>query len=102
MVKLFSGNRHNVIKKVVRMRTKSLMSWAAIAAELDIAPRTARKLFQEGRGVHQHHDHLPNKGGRFPAGQFTEEAVIVWSPEEGAYLAGDGSNNVWFKTELPV
>jgi hypothetical protein len=101
MSKKFGSNRSNVRRKVYRMRTKNLMSWQAIAAELEIAPRTARKLFQEQAGEHQHHDHLPNRGGRFPSGQYTkDETVVVWTPEEAAYLAGDGSHNTWHKSEI--
>lgn len=90
----FGSNRHNVARKVVRLRTKSLLSWAEIAAQLDIAPRTARKLFQERVGVVQHHDHLPGKGGRFPATAFTTAEV--------PYLDGSGNVNEWFKVGQPA
>ena len=56
----------NVLKQVVNLRDKKEMSWAAIAAELDIAPRTARRLYQEKNGVGSHHGLLPGKGGRRP------------------------------------
>lgn len=85
----FGSNRHNVARKVVRMRTKDLLSWAEIAAQLEIAPRTARKLFQERTGEHQHHDHLPSKGGRFPA-DYTTDAEVP-------YLPGTGEINEWHK-----
>lgn len=85
----FGSNRHNISRKVVRLRTKDLLSWAEIAAILEIAPRTARKLFQERTGTHQHHDHLPNKGGRFP---------VEWATTaEQPVLPGNGEINEWFK-----
>ncbi len=97
----FNGNRHNVRSKIVRMRTKDLMSWAAIAAELEIAPRTARRIFQEKVGEGQHHDHLPSKGGRFPAGKFVNEEFIVWTTTaEVPFLDGTGHVNDWFKTAV--
>lgn len=102
MSKKFGSQRHNIRRKVVRMRLKDMLSWADIAAELDIAPRTARKLFQESEGEGQHHDHIPGKGGRFPAGKLNDDGVVVWAAEEGVYLPGDGTHNVWFKTELPA
>lgn len=86
----FGSNRHNVARKVVRLRTKELLSWQAIADQLDIAPRTARKLFQERTGEHQHHDHLPSKGGRFPA-QWDVDAEVA------PYLPGTGEINEWHK-----
>lgn len=85
----FSGNRHNVRKRVVTMRTKKLMSWQQIADELEVAPRTARKLFQEQVGEHQHHDHLPNKGGRYP--------TTAVPTGDSTVLPGDGSVNSWAK-----
>lgn len=85
----FAGQRHNVRKRVVSMRTKKLMSWADIAAELEVAPRTARRIFQEAKGEHQHHDHLPNKGGRFPTTSHLVDA------EAKPVLVGDGSINAW-------
>lgn len=101
MSKKFGSQRNNMRKKVYRLRTKGLLSWAAIAAELEVAPRTARTLFQEAAGTHQHHDHLPNKGGRFPSGQHTEDdTLIVFFPEAERYLVGDGTHNAWFKQEV--
>lgn len=80
--------RYNVSRKIVRLRTKDGLSWATIADMLDISPRTARKLFQERIGEGQHFDHLPNKGGRFPA---------AWTTTEAPVLPLDGSVNEWFK-----
>ena len=86
----FAGNRHNVRKRVVTMRTKKLMSWADIAAELEVAPRTARRIFQEAMGEHQHHDHLPGKGGRFPT-------TAVPADPKAVVLPGNGAINTWVK-----
>lgn len=66
--------------KIVRMRTKSEMSWAAIGDELGIAPRTVRRIFDEAQGPEAHFaSRLPGKGGRTrateaPEAQATEEA----------------------------
>jgi hypothetical protein len=89
-VNKFGSQRHNARRKVVRMRTKDLMSWAAIADAIEASPRTARLLFQEARGEGQHHDHLEGKGGRFPAQSTTVDAVAP-------FLPGDGTNNAWTK-----
>ena len=64
--KKFGSQRGNKRSQVVRMRTKDQMSWADIAAALEIAPRTARRLFQEKQGQGSHHGLLPGKGGRRP------------------------------------
>jgi hypothetical protein len=64
--KKFGKNRHNVSRKVTSMRLKKGLSWAEIAKELEIAPRTARRIFQEKNGVGSHHGLLPGKGGRRP------------------------------------
>lgn len=102
MSKKFGSQRHNIRRKVYRLRTKDLLSWSQIAAQLDIAPRTARKLFQEQAGQGQHHDHLPNKGGRFPSGRNKGETIVVDKPvSEYVYLAGDGSHNEWTSVEVP-
>lgn len=104
--RLAKGRRHNTTRSIVSMRTKKLMSWRDIAAKLDIAPRTARRLFQEAMGEHQHHDHLPGKGGRFPAGQYNpkDETVTTWLPDldegEAPVLEGDGSVSKWYKVSL--
>lgn len=59
-----SGARNgNVLVKVTQMR-KAGQSWATIAAKLDIAPRTARRLYDEKNGAGAHHGLLPGKGGR--------------------------------------
>jgi hypothetical protein len=91
----FAGQRHNVRKRVVTMRTRKLMSWAAIAAELEVAPRTARRIFQEAKGEHTHHDHLPNKGGRFPTTATPADPALV-------VLPGDGTINEWVKVGTPA
>lgn len=62
--KKFGGQRGNVRSKIVRLRNKEQMSWADIAAELDIAPRTARRLYDEKAGDGAHYGLLPGKGGR--------------------------------------
>lgn len=95
MASIPNKNRHNARKRVVTMRTKKLMSWAAIAAELEVAPRTARRLFQEAMGEHTHHDHLPNKGGRFPTTAVPADPKLV-------VLPGDGSVNEWHKVVAPT
>jgi hypothetical protein len=82
-------SRYNVSRKVVRLRTKDLLSWREIANTLEISPKLARKLFQERIGEHQHHDHLPNKGGRFP-NYWTTTAEVP-------YLDGKGNINSWEK-----
>jgi DNA invertase Pin-like site-specific DNA recombinase len=54
----------SVAKRVVALRNKG-ESWAAIAATLEIAPRTVRRIFdeQEGEGAH-FASRIPGKGGR--------------------------------------
>lgn len=95
--------RYNVRRKVVRMRTKDLMSWRDIAAALGIAPRTARRLFQEHVGEGQHHDHIPGKGGRFPSGQHKGENLVVFTTAaEKPYLDGTGHTNQWDKEVIEV
>ena len=84
--------RANISKQVVQMRTRKLMSWAAIGAEFGVAPRTARRLFQEAKGDHQHHDHLPNKGGRFPT-------TAVPAEQGKVRLAGNGAINTWVRPD---
>lgn len=92
------GNRNNLRKRVVRMRTKELMSWAAIGNELGVAPRTVRRLFQEQVGEHQHHDHLPNKGGRFPT------TAVPADPKAVVLSGQSGKVNKWvpLKGEEPT
>lgn len=62
------GNRQPQVQaKVVSLRDKKNQSWASIAATLDIAPRTARRIYDEKKGAGAHHGLLPGKGGRRPA-----------------------------------
>lgn len=102
MTKDFGSTRYNTQRKIVRMRTKDLMSWAAIGQALGMAPRTARRIFQERVGEGQHHDHLPNKGGRFPSGKVTkEDTLIVWkTTAKVPVLDGTGHVNSWDKYEV--
>lgn len=55
-----------VLNDVVRLRDKKEMSWAAIAAQLEVAPRTVRRMYDEKLGEGAHHGLLPGKGGRRP------------------------------------
>ena len=61
-----NGNRQpNVAKKVVRLRDKMGLSWAAIATELELAPRTIRRIYDEQMGEGAHYEsRVPGKGGR--------------------------------------
>lgn len=53
------------VAKIARMRNKDEMSWADIGAELDIAPRTVRRIFDEKFGTGAHFaSRLEGKGGR--------------------------------------
>lgn len=89
----FQGNRHNVARKVVRLRTKEMLSWATIAEQIGCSPRTARKLFQERQGAGQHSDHLVGKGGRWPSDWETAA--------EAPYIVAPGHVNQWDKVERP-
>lgn len=53
------------VAKIARMRNKDGMSWAAIGTELNIAPRTVRRIFDEkfGKGAH-FESRVEGKGGR--------------------------------------
>jgi predicted DNA-binding transcriptional regulator YafY len=52
------------LKKVTQMRDTKKMSWAQIAAALEVAPRTARRMYDELNGEGAHHGLLEGKGGR--------------------------------------
>lgn len=58
------AKRGTIVTKVVRLRDKNHQSWATIGAEVDCAPRTARRLYDESKGTGAHHGLLPGKGGR--------------------------------------
>jgi hypothetical protein len=60
-----TGKRNpNERKRVVRMRDRDEMSWAAIAEALEIAPRTARRIYDEAKGDGAHFESRPLVGGR--------------------------------------
>lgn len=65
-----------VLKQVTSLRNTKQMSWKAIGQKLDIAPRTARRIFQEANGTGSHHGLLPGKGGRRPV-QVVEEVAAA-------------------------
>lgn len=66
----------SVLKRVVSLRDNGENSWAAIADTLEIAPRTARRLYDEAKGQKgAHHGLLPGKGGRRPV-QVAEEVAV--------------------------
>jgi hypothetical protein len=58
------AKRTALAKAVVTMRTKQSKSWAQIATAKGVAPRTARRLFDEVKGEGAHHGLLAGKGGR--------------------------------------
>lgn len=59
-----TGTRNgNVLVKVTRLRNQG-NSWKVIADSLGIAPRTARRLYDEKNGEGSHHGLIPGKGGR--------------------------------------
>lgn len=60
-----AGTRQpNILKRVVSLRNKGL-SWAAIGKELEVAPRTVRRMFDEKLGEGAHFEsRVPGKGGR--------------------------------------
>jgi len=76
-----------VLNDVKRMRDINLMSWAAIGEKLGVAPRTARRLYNERAGREgMHHGLLPGKGGRTPGAahcshcanpKFTSSPVVL-------------------------
>lgn len=82
------GTRNGkVLNDVKRMRDINLMSWAAIGEKLGVAPRTARRLYNEKAGREgMHHGLLPGKGGRTPGAahcsncanpKFTSNPVVI-------------------------
>lgn len=63
--KKFGSQRGNKRAQVVSLRNKKGMAWRAIAAQLDIAPRTARRLYDEKAGPGAHYEsRIAGKGGR--------------------------------------
>lgn len=64
MAKIGKANRGTSAKSIVSMRDKKQMSWVQIAAAKGVAPRTARRLYNEVKGEGAHHGLLPGKGGR--------------------------------------
>lgn len=72
--------RTSVAAQVVEMRNVQLASWATIGAALGFAPRTARRLYQESQGAHQHHGLLPGKGGRLPKGYVATAPTALVAP----------------------
>lgn len=54
----------NVRRKVVSQRDKQNRSWRAIGADLGIAPRTVRAIYDEVKGAGAHFESRPLPGGR--------------------------------------
>lgn len=61
-----AGARNGNVLRQVTAKRNAGNSWANIATDLGIAPRTARRIFQEKNGPGSHHGLLPGKGGRRP------------------------------------
>jgi orotate phosphoribosyltransferase-like protein len=60
-----AGERSSkVLRQVTALRNKG-MAWRAIAAQLEVAPRTVRRIFDEANGEGAHFEsRLEGKGGR--------------------------------------
>jgi predicted DNA-binding transcriptional regulator YafY len=62
-----SGERSKAtLKRVVQLRDgKAAKSWKAIAQELEVSPRTVRRMYDEAKGEGAHFEsRLEGKGGR--------------------------------------
>lgn len=63
-----TGKRNATILKQVTAKRNKGASWAAIAADLQVAPRTVRRIFDEANGEGAHFaSRVPGKGGRVRA-----------------------------------
>lgn len=58
--------RVRLAQRVVRARDKQHKSWLRIAADYEVSPGTARRLYDEVQGQGAHVGLLPGKGGRHP------------------------------------
>lgn len=57
-----------IAKKVVSLRDKKGLAWRAIASELEVAPRTVRRMYDEVKGEGAHFaSRIEGKGGRTQA-----------------------------------
>lgn len=55
-------------KKVVSLRDNKGLAWRAIAEQLEVAPRTVRRIYDEVKGEGAHFaSRLEGKGGRTQA-----------------------------------
>lgn len=63
---VISKERKALQTKVTNLRDKKQQAWAEIGAQLGIAPRTARRVYDELNGAGAHHGLLDGKGGRRP------------------------------------
>lgn len=63
-----TGNRSATVLKQVTSKRNKGMAWRAIAADLEVAPRTVRRIFDEANGEGAHFaSRIPGKGGRTQA-----------------------------------
>lgn len=62
------GRQANIAKTVVARRDKKGQAWRTIAADLEVAPRTVRRIYDEVKGEGAHFaSRVPGKGGRVRA-----------------------------------
>lgn len=61
-----AGERQaKVLKQVTALRDSKGMSWAAIAKQLEVSPRTVRRIYDEANGEDAHFaSRIEGKGGR--------------------------------------
>jgi predicted ArsR family transcriptional regulator len=60
-----SGTRSKAVLTKINQKRAKGASWGAIAKELEVAPRTVRRLYDELNGAGAHYEsRLAGKGGR--------------------------------------
>lgn len=63
---VFKGTEPQVAKEIVRLRDKEGLSWARIAARVDITEASCRTIYEKTSGT-PHRGNRIGKGGRYPS-----------------------------------
>jgi hypothetical protein len=64
--KVFKGTEAKVAAEIVRLRDKEALSWARIAARVDVTEARCRTIYEETSGK-AHRGNRIGKGGRYPS-----------------------------------